>query len=109
MSTFKQIQAIRLNAHRSTGPTTEEGKRASSQNALQSGLDAESQCILGETREEFAQLQYEWYEYHAPRNPQERLQLDNLIRSEWFLRRFFRIESQLWEYHSMLAQRGTGV
>ena len=109
MATLKQIEANRLNAQKSSGPRSEEGKRVSSQNALKSGLDAESQFVLGETREEFAQLQFEWYQHHAPRNPEERLQVDNLIRNEWALRRFFRVEAQLWEHTSMEAQRGTGV
>ena len=109
MATLKQIEANRLNSQKSTGPRSEEGRRASSQNALKSGLDAESQFVLGESREEFAQLQTEWYDHHAPVNPEERLQVDTIIRSEWFLRRYFRIEAQLWEYHSMKAERGTGV
>src|ERR1035438_9092554 len=109
MATQRQIQANRLNSQQSTGPRSGEGKLASSQNALKSGLDAESQFVLGESRDEFAQLQTEWYDHHAPANPEERLQVDNLIRSEWFLRRFFRVEAHLWEYHSMLAERGTGV
>ncbi len=108
MPTLKQIEANRLNAQHSTGPRSETGKRASSQNALKSGLDAASQFVLGESREDFAQLQTEWYLHHAPINPEERLQVDTIIRSEWFLRRYFRIEAQLWEFHSMDAQRNTG-
>ncbi len=109
MSTLKQIEANRLNAQHSTGPRTEEGKRASSQNALKSGLDAESQFVIGESREDFAQLHSEWYDYHAPVNPEERLQVETIIRSEWFLRRFFRVEAQLWEFYARKAERGTGV
>ena len=84
------------------GPRSEEGKRAASQNALESGLDAASQFVLGESREEFARP-------HKPRNPVERFEVDSLIRNEWFLRRFFRVEAHLWEYHTTLAERGTGV
>jgi hypothetical protein len=109
MSTQKQIAANRLNAQKSTGPRSEEGKFASSQNALKSGLDAESQFVLGESREEFAQLQAEHYDRFHPDTPEQRFQVDSLIRNEWFLRRFFRVEAQLWEYHSMQASRGTGV
>jgi hypothetical protein len=76
---------------------------------MKTGLDAESQFVLGESREEFAQLQAECYHHHKPRNPEERFQVDNLIRNEWFLRRFFRVEAHLWEYHTMRAERGTGV
>ena len=49
MTTQKQIEANRMNSQRSTGPRTEERKRASSMNALKSGLDAESQFVLGES------------------------------------------------------------
>jgi hypothetical protein len=109
MPTQKQIEANRLNALHSTGPRTPEGKRASSQNALKSGLDADSQFVLGESREDFALLQAEHYSHFAPRTPEARFQVDKLIRSEWFLRRFFRVEAHLWEYHTMQAERGTGV
>ena len=37
MATEKQIAANRANAKRSTGPITEKGKQASSQNALRHG------------------------------------------------------------------------
>ena len=109
MSTRKQIRANRLNAQKSTGPTSEEGKHVSSQNALKSGLDAESQFVLGESREEFAQLQSEYFERFQPDTPELRCQVDNLIRNEWLLRRYFRVEAHLWEYHTMLADRSSGV
>ena len=44
MATEKQIQANRANAKRSTGPITEEGKQASSQNARRH--DQLSSCIV---------------------------------------------------------------
>ena len=109
MATLNQIQANRLNAQKSTGPKTPEGKSVSSQNALKSGLDAESQFVLGETREEFALLQSEYYDRFAPTTPELRFQVDSLIRNEWMLRRFFRVEPQLWEFHVQFAERRTGV
>jgi hypothetical protein len=108
VATQKQIEANRRNAQLSTGPKTEEGKRISSMNRLTTGLDAESQFVLGESREEFALLQTEWYDYHPPANPEERFQLDKLIRFEWLQRRFFRIDAQVTEYQSMLVERATG-
>ena len=109
MASPAQIQANRLNAQKSTGPRTPEGKRASSQNALKSGLDAESQFVLGESREDFAELQGEYRERFAPSTPEERFQVDNLIRNEWLLRRYHRVESHLWEYQISLCDRSTGV
>jgi hypothetical protein len=77
-------------------------------NRLTTGLDAESQFVLGESREDFALLQTEWYDYHPPANPEERYQVDKLIRCEWFQRRYFRIDAQVTEYQSMLVERSTG-
>jgi hypothetical protein len=108
MATQKQIDANRLNAQISTGPRTEEGKRVSSQNALKSGLDAESQFVLGESQDEFAQLQAEYFDRFAPATPEQRFQVDNLIRNEWLLRRYHRVESHLWEYQISLCDRSTG-
>jgi len=109
MSTQRQIEANRLNAQKSTGPRSVEGKAVSSRNALKSGLDAEFQFVLGETREEFAVLQYEYIQRFQPITPEERFQVDTLIRDEWMLRRFFRVESHLWEFHTMRACRSEGV
>ena len=109
MSTAHQIQANRLNSQHSTGPRSDEGKRASSQNALKSGLDAASQFLPGESPEEFAQLKTELYDHHAPANPDERFHVDQLVRNEWFLKRYARVEDQLWLYNARLAERGTGV
>src|SRR5579863_2977881 len=50
---------------------------------LKSGLDSESQFVLGESREEFAQLQSESFRHYQPRTPEERFQVDNLVRNEW--------------------------
>ena len=42
MTSWRQFQANRLNALKSTGPRTEEGKRISRRNALRHGLTAET-------------------------------------------------------------------
>jgi len=109
MSTQRQIDANRLNALQSTGPRTAQGKAVSSQNALKSGLDADSPFVIGESRQEFAELQDEYFARFLPRSPDERFLVDTLIRNEWLLRRLFRVESQLWEYHTMRASRSEGV
>src|SRR5438105_15687256 len=50
MTTFKQIEANRRNARRSTGPITEQGKLRSRRNAVRHGLTAETViCALEDT------------------------------------------------------------
>ena len=105
MATSRQIKANRLNAEKSTGPRTPEGKAVSSQNALKSGLDADSQFVIGESADEFAALQHEYIARFQPLTPEERFHVDTLIRNEWILRRLFRAEAHLWEYHTIRADR----
>jgi hypothetical protein len=89
---------------------TPEGKRASSRKAqLKSGLDAESQFVPGESPQEFAELQAEYFERFAPTAPEQRFQVDNLIRNEWLLRRYHRVEAQLWQYQASLCDASSGV
>ncbi len=109
MSTRKQRRANRLNALKSTGPRTVEGKRVSSLNALKSGLDAQSQIVPGESPEESAELQADYLAQFAPTTPEQRFLVDKLIRNEWLLRRYHRVEAQLWLYQSRLCDQKTGV
>jgi hypothetical protein len=97
MSTLKQIQANRRNALRSTGPRTESGKAASRMNALKTGIDAESHVLPGESSATFAAVTAEYYHRHHPSTPEQRALVDVLISSEWLLRRFRRVEHQVWD------------
>jgi hypothetical protein len=109
MTTQKQAEANRLNAQKSTGPRSDEGKARSAMNALKSGLDAESQFVQGESPAEFAKLQAEYFDYYTPNNPEARFYLDNAIRNEWLLRRFHRVEAQLWKFQTDQVDRSSPV
>ena len=57
-----QLAANRANAQKSTGPRTEEGKAASSQNAVKHGLYAYTDVLEGETREAFLELRDDYHQ-----------------------------------------------
>ncbi len=66
MASVAQIQANRLNARKSTGPRTAEGKERASQNALKHGLLAREAVIAGEDAEEFGLYREQMLEELAP-------------------------------------------
>ena len=53
MTSFKQIEANRRNALKSTGPRSEDGKQRASQNAVRHGLTAETVLEVVEDPEEY--------------------------------------------------------
>jgi hypothetical protein len=53
MTSWRQFQANRLNALKSTGPRTEEGKRISRRNAVRHGLTAETVIDALEDTEDY--------------------------------------------------------
>src|ERR1700719_947636 len=97
MATIKQIEANRLNAQKSTGPRSVEGKARSSQNALKSGIDAESLLIRGEDRAALETLTQEYIERFHPTTPEQRHYVDTLIRNDWQIRRLAKVDAQIWE------------
>jgi hypothetical protein len=98
MSSLKQIEANRLNAQHSTGPTSPEGKAAIRFNALKTGIDAQSQVIPGEDPAALALLAAEYYDRYQPATPEVRALVDTLVTAEWLQRRFRTLEAQIWRY-----------
>jgi len=99
MSSLKQIEANRLNAQHSTGPTSPEGKAAIRFNALKTGIDAQSQVIPGEDPAALALLAAEYYDRYQPATPEVRALVDTLVTAEWLQRRFRTLEAQIWRYN----------
>jgi hypothetical protein len=83
---------------KSTGTRPAKGKAASSQNALESGIDAQSQIIRGEDPAALDALTVQCLLDHQPQSASERALVDILFDSEWTLRRLRKTEAQLWEY-----------
>jgi hypothetical protein len=99
MSTLQQIEANRLNAQKSTGPRSAEGKAAVRFNALKSGIDAQSQVIPGEDPAALAALAAEYHDRYQPATPEVRALVDTLVTAEWLQRRFRTLEAQLFQFN----------
>src|ERR1700719_4827382 len=97
MAPIQQIEANRLNSQKSTGPRTVEGKLRSSQNALKSGIDAESLIIHGEDRAALEALTQEYVDRFHPTTPAQPHYVDILIRNDWQIRRLAKVDAQIWE------------
>src|SRR5437764_7495078 len=102
MASPAQITANRLNAQKSTGPRTGDGKSASRFNALKHGLDAKSVIIPGEDPAEYEALAAEYREEFQPATPSETFHVDSMIRADWQKRRLQPVETEL--YQTILAE-----
>src|ERR1700746_644168 len=97
MSSFRQIKTNRRNAGLSTGPVTEEGKKASRRNAVRHGLTAETVIDALEDAEDYAAFEMAVTADYDAQSAVERelgLRLASLL---WRLRRATAIESGLFK------------
>ncbi len=87
MATLKQIEANRLNALKSTGPKTPEGKAATKLNALRHGLRARTVVLPAEKSEDFHQLCNDLEAEWQPQSRTEHFYLEQMPVSQWKLAR----------------------
>jgi hypothetical protein len=99
MATLKQIEANRLNAQKSTGPRSPEGKAAVRFNALKSGIDAKSQVIPTEDPAALELLTAEYHHRYRPATPEVRALVDTLVSAEWMQRRYRALEAELFRFN----------
>ncbi|MGH7032144.1 MAG: hypothetical protein ACREFL_00265 [Stellaceae bacterium] len=92
MTTPAQIAANRRNARKSTGPVTEPGKAAASQNALRHGLTARQIASTDERSADFAEFAEALHRDLAPEGEVEEQLAERLILAAWRLRRAARAE-----------------
>ena len=95
MTSFRQIEANRRNAHRSTGPNTEEGKRRSRQDAVRHGLCAETVVEILEDIEDYRGFEAAVIADYDARTAVEREMVLRLASLLWRLRRATAIETDL--------------
>jgi hypothetical protein len=96
MASRRQNQANRRNARHSTGPRTEEGRQASSLNALKHGLRSRLTVIPGENEADFHALFDAFAEEAAPQSPRDLAAVRKIAVCEWRLRRIAAIETEMF-------------
>jgi hypothetical protein len=104
MSSLRQIQANRLNALKSTGPKTAEGKERSRCNAIRHGLTAETVIVGFEDAGDYEAFEGSVIADYDARSAVERELVLRLASVLWRLRRATGIETSLFE--SAIKQSG---
>src|SRR6266567_588627 len=96
MSSQQQIEANRLNAQKSTGPSTPEGRAAVSLNGLKYGLYAETLILPGENPAEFDALLDRFHAEHQPATPTEEGFVSQIVMATWRRARIQRMEAAFY-------------
>ena len=97
MASPSQILANRSNARFSTGPSTPEGKLASSANATRHGLSGVFAILPHEDRAAFDQLAATLRAEFLPAGDTETFLVDQMIQSRWKMARIERLEMEAFE------------
>ena len=109
MATQKQLEANRLNAKRSTGPKSGEGKRVVAQNALKHGVFSKQILLNGESKKEFEALKMEFYDQFQPQGFLERLFCERTLTAAWRLSRVTQMESMLINHAESKSYSNNGI
>jgi len=94
MATELQILANQRNAQKSTGPHTNEGKAAVSQNAVKHGLLARHDVISSESQADFDLYRRQMLDELTPVSPMESMLAERIVTLSWRLKRVCRIQNQ---------------
>ena len=97
MTSFRQIEANRRNARKSTGPTTAEGKHRSRRNAICHGLTAETVIGALEDAEDYKAFEAAIIADYDAQSAVERELVLRLASLLWRLRRATTMEAGLFE------------
>ena len=92
----------KLNAQRSTGPRTPEGKAAARLNAMRHGIYSEVCLIDGETEGELIAFGKRLRAEFAPVGEFELMLADKIVATAWRLRRLVQVEAALFDNEKSL-------
>jgi hypothetical protein len=95
MASPAQVTANIANAQNSSGPRTETGKAASSQNALKHGLTAQTVLLPGEDEAAYGQLCEGMFHDFTPDAATEKELIQLLCDTQWRLHRCSRLEAAI--------------
>ena len=96
MATQSQIDANRMNAQKSTGPKTPEGKAKSRRNALQHGLTAKSCMLADEDPDDLLDLTEEIREKFNPQDTDEDFLIERMAKARIRYNRIMPIEASIF-------------
>jgi len=108
MTSLKQIAANRLNALKSTGPRSADGKVRSRQNAVRHGLTAETVISALEHAADYQALEANIVADYRPRSATEHELVVRLASLLWRLRRSTSIETGLFQIQGELLRNRNG-
>jgi len=94
MSSFRRPKADGCDLKKSDGRPSE-GNAGSSHYVIHSGIRAKAEVIPGEDPDELEALVRGYHQQWQPADLTERLLVDTLVRNDWRLRRFRRLEA-IW-------------
>lgn len=97
MTSLKQIEANRLNGHKSTGPITPEGKERSRCNAVRHGLTAQTVVGALEDADDYKSFEVAILADLAPQSALEQELVLRLASLLWRLRRALAMETGLFD------------
>ena len=109
MISYRQTEANRRNALKSTGPRTEAGKLQSRRNAVRHGLTAETVIGSLEDAENYSAFEAAIIADYDAQSAVERELVLRLASILWRLRRATAMETGLFEIHAELLSRNTGA
>ena len=94
MSTQAQVLANRANAQHSSGPITDAGKAASSQNNFRHGFASKFKVLDWENQDDFNTLLTTFSTEHQPENPYEIVLVEKMAQHFWLTQRALVLQEQ---------------
>jgi hypothetical protein len=104
MTSAKKTQANRQNALKSTRPKTPEGKASVRHNALKHGLLAQEILLPEEDEEVLREMDERLRAELRPEGEMEDLLVEQIVATQWRLRRMRRVEAGVFDWESSSAR-----